>query len=206
MTEGQGKSFTRDVAVHTTALLITYSIVGLAGLVGLGSWLLGSFSEFWREILSVCLAVWRGITHPLEIPLWVFLCTAAACWAALKRRAPIGHIARDAASAEQHPEPVPTFDQIVSIIPPPPHDDRLTDAEEDVIIVLARADGDSRNEVEISRIAKMARLIVQDALGSLIDKGLVEKNMSPASGYYYLLSDTGRKFAIKKRLVRTPGR
>ena len=182
------ESFGRAVAVHTTGVVIGYSLIGLAVTLGVGAAILGSLSAAWSELISILIALWRGLTHSYPVPTWTFIPAISALYV-IKDWAP-------GRAAESAPR-IPALGSFML----DPKTSQLSQLEDLIIRMLAERDGQWVHVVDIPPHLRASNLVIEAALEGLARKDLIEPHQGRFGEPMVGLSRAGRTLAIEEEYV-----
>jgi len=206
MKVGRVRSARERVVVFPGGLLTLVSVAEkhtvrdgiIAGTIAavLGSLLLDPVGTFlgavWHVITRGAIAVWHGVTASVPIPVWVLLLVAGAIVALIARRRRGG---------ERRPVVVEPgigdalVEAAATAVAPP----MLTELEDKIIRIMARADGSPLRLGQLATLTGATQLRVEQAIEGLTDRHrLVHRYHTVMDGTSYGLTTRGRDFVISR--------
>jgi biotin operon repressor len=151
-------------------------------------WVASRIPAVWQVLVPVVGGFWEIIASTVPVPIWLLL--LAIAMVILRVRVLLGRkVTSDQRAIATHTPPAatePDFNEI----------------ESTVIQALARADGDWLSLEALSGELGRSRLVVEQAVESLVNTGFVIYSRHPFHGTSFRLSQTGRDFAIRRGYVK----
>jgi len=165
-------------------------IVATAGTV-LGALLLGPVRDFlrgaWRLVTVIAGAAWDGLTA--TVPVWTLLAVAVV----------VAFVVRRTGRWSVSPDlPLPLLEPPTAEADEPDAPPVLSELEEAIVRLLAKADGVSLGMGYLSNALRTTVLRVEQALDRLERVGLVEGHRNYMHGMQYGLTRRGRDLVIAR--------
>lgn len=150
------------------------------------------FPPLWGWIKDIAIVLVGFFTTGITLPIWL-VCGLSFGWVLLI-------VTRRSRPKSRHPA-MPTQDlhgpateaqKPVEVWPPV-----LNEFERKIIAILASEDGERLTSKQLASQISTSNLRVEQALESLMSKGLVDRSRNYAYGDFYFLSPSGRDLAIQ---------
>lgn len=185
-----GLGFRATVVAGVLSALITAFI----------TWLLGFWPAIWSWIVKATVTLWGWVTYSIPVPAGIFVLVAVVFlyrWRRQPHASKVGDVVHQRSHASR---PAPT-DNILPQHTESASNPSLSKNEIRIVHLFAVTDGKWLGIDDIASNIELPRLLVEQALERLNERGFLKTKHNSVHGTFFRLSSEGRDYAIDQGYV-----